>query len=132
MSKAYRLTQLTSTMPDKIGLLAEVTTAIFAAGINLKAISAYGMEGEAEFMMVTDNNDKAKDVLAKLGAEVKEEAVIAVEMPDRPGELQKVAKKIAEAGININYMYGTAGSGESVVCIFRTADEEKTIEAVNM
>jgi hypothetical protein len=131
MSKAYKLTQLEFKMPDKVGLLAEITTALAERGINLKAICAYGVEGQAEFLLVTDDNEKAQEVLKKLGVQVNEEEVTAVEMPDEPGALQKVAKKIAEAGINISYMYGTAGAGESAVCIFKTPDEERTVKAIS-
>jgi hypothetical protein len=118
-------------MPDRVGLLAEVTTALAEANINLRAICAYGVEGEAEFLLIADNNEKARSALNKLGIKVREEVVTAVEIPDKPGELQKVAKKIAEAGININYMYGTGGTGGSAICIFKTADEDRTVEVIN-
>ena len=51
----------------------------------------YGMGDEGYFMIVTDNNAKAKKILTQMGAEVKTEEVIAVELANRPGELQKVA-----------------------------------------
>ena len=52
-------------------------------------------------------------------------------MTNTPGELQKVAKKIGDAGIDIEYMYATAGAGKTATCIFRTADDKKAIRAIN-
>ncbi len=131
MSRAFKLNQLVFMLPDQVGLLNKITTALADENVNIKAICAYGLEGEANFMMVTDDNAKAKEALSKIGVDVKEEAVTAVEMEDKPGELQKVARKIAEAGINILYMYGTTAGAESAICIFRTLDADQTIAVVN-
>ena len=54
-----------------------------------------------------------------------------MEIPNKVGELQKVAKKIADAGIDIYYMYGTVGTGKSSLCVFKTADDNKAIKVIN-
>lgn len=131
MAKALKTKQLSFTMPDKAGLLLEVTTALSGAKISISAICAYGMDNKAYFMLTTDSNAKARKALAKLAGRIDEEDVIGIEMPDRVGELQKVAKKIADAGINIVYMYGTTGAGRSSTCIFKTSDDKKAIKAIN-
>ena len=89
------------------------------------------MEGRAYFMLITDSNAKAKKALTSVGVNVKEEDVISVEMPNKSGELQRVAKKISDAGINIHYIYGTAGAGKTSVCIFKTADDKMAIKVIN-
>lgn len=131
MAKAKRIKQLSFTMPNRVGLLSEVSTAIAGAKVNINAICAYEMEDKAYFMLTTDSNAKAKKALIPLGVEVKEEDIIAVEMPNKVGELEKVAKKIANAGIDINYMYGTTGAGKSSICLFKTVDDKKAIRAIN-
>ncbi len=130
MAKAYKINQLTLTMPDRVGLLNEITKALAGANINITAVRAHGIAGNAEFMLLTDDNDKARDALTSSGFDVGEEAAVAVELINQPGELQSVASKIAEAGININYSYGTTGVGEYAICIFKTSDDDKTIEVV--
>jgi hypothetical protein len=89
------------------------------------------MEGTAYFMLTTNSNAKAKKALAPFGAAIEERDVVEVEVADKPGELQKVAKKVADAGIDIEYMYATAGSGKKETCIFMTADNAKAIKAIN-
>jgi hypothetical protein len=56
---------------------------------------------------------------------VTEEDVILVEMPNRVGEMQKVAAKIAAAGINISYAYATVGSGRFAFCVLKTNNDKK-------
>ncbi|MEW6418262.1 MAG: ACT domain-containing protein [Nitrospirota bacterium] len=131
MAKAKKSKQLSLIMPNRVGLLSEVSTAIASAKVNINAICAYEMEDKAYFMLSTDSNAKAKKALGPLGVEIKEEDVVAVEMLNKVGELQKVAKKIAEAGINIIYMYGTVGSGKSSICVFKTSDDKKAIKVIN-
>jgi hypothetical protein len=62
---------------------------------------------------------------------VKEEDAVITEMPNKAGALQKVAKKIADAGININYLYGTAGTGKFSMCVLKTADDKKVVKLIN-
>lgn len=131
MAKAKRAKQLSFMMADRAGLLSEVTTALADAKVNISNICAYNMQGEANFMLTADSNAKAKKALAPLGVEIKEYDVFVVEMPNKPGELQKVAKKIADAGINIIYLYGTTGSGRSVTGVFTTSDDAKAVKLIN-
>ena len=131
MAKAKKVKQLSFMMPDRAGLLSEITTALSSAKVNLNAICAYRMQGEANFMLTADSIAKAKKALAPLGVELKENDVFAVEMTNKPGELQKVAKKIADAGIDILYIYGTTTAGRSATCVFATSDDAQAIKSIN-
>ena len=129
MTKAMKLKQISFTLPDKIGLLSEVAAFITAAKINIEAICAYGMGEEGRFMIITDNNAKAKKVLSQMGAEVKSEDVIAVEVPNKIGQLQQTARKISDAGIDIAYVYGSPVK-QKMTLIFKTADDKKALKAL--
>ena len=82
-------------------------------------------------MVLTENSAKAKKVLGSLKTKVEEEDVVTVELPNKVGELEKVAKKIADAGVDILYLYGTAGTGKTSICVFKTANDNKAIKAIN-
>ena len=131
MAKARKAKEISFTMPNKAGLLSEVSRAISGASVNITAICAYAMGDTAYFMLTTASNVKAKKALEPLGVVIEESDVVEVELLNRPGELQKVAKRIADADIDIEYMYATAGAGKSTSCIFKTADNQKAIKAIN-
>lgn len=131
MARAKRVKQLSFTIPNKSGLLSEITSVVTAAKANINTICAYEQEDNAYFMLITDSNAKAKKLLDKLNIESTEDDVVIVEMPNKVGKLQEVAEKIAGAGININYMYGTTGTGRSSVCVFKTSDNKKAIRVIN-
>lgn len=131
MVKAKKSKQLSFEMPNKIGALAAVNTVIADAKVNISAVCAYGMGKKAYFMVLAENNAKAKKALGSLKAKVEEEDVVTVELSNKVGELEKVAKKIADAGVDILYLYGTAGKGKTSICVFKTANDNKAIKAIN-
>jgi hypothetical protein len=47
-----------------------------------------------------------------------EAEVVQVKLPHRPGELARVASRLGEADININYAYCGSESGTNVPLIF--------------
>jgi len=111
-------------------LLSELSSFLTAAKINIEAICAYGMGDEGYFMIVTDNNAKAKKVISQMGAKVKVEEVIAAEMPNKVGQLRQVAKQISDAGVDIHYVYGSPVRGK-MTAIVKTADDKKALKALN-
>jgi hypothetical protein len=130
MAKARKVKEISFSLGDRVGLLAEVTTVLAKAKVNINAICAYGMEGNASFMLTTSSNAKAKKALAPLGVAIEEKDVVQVEMANKPGELQKVAQRIADAGIDIQYIYATTGGGKAA-CVFKSADDRTAMKVIN-
>lgn len=129
MAKTMKMKQLTFSLPNKIGLLSELASFITGAKINIQAICAYEMGEEGHFMIITDNNAKAKKVISHMGAEVKTEDVIAVEVPNKMGQLQQVTKRISSAGIDISCVYGSPVKSRMTL-ILKTADDKKALKAL--
>lgn len=129
MAKAMKIKQLSFSLPNRIGMLSELSSFLTAAKINIEAICAYGMGDDGYFMIVTDNNTKAKKVISQMGAEVKVEDVIAAEVPNKVGQLRQVAKKISDAGVDIHYVYGSPVKGKMTL-VFQTADDKKALKAL--
>src|SRR4030042_5231743 len=129
MAKARKVKEIRLSMPNKVGLLSEVTTAVANAKVNINAICAYVLENNAFFNLITSSNTKAKKALALLGFGIEEKDVIQVELPNKPGELQKVAKRIADAGIDIDFMYATTAGGKAAG-VLKTADDQKAMKEI--
>ena len=125
MTSARTAMQLVCSVPTKVGLLADIAEGLRLAGVNILAISAYERDGMAKFLMVTSDNAKATEAICGIGAEVNEKSVLVVSMPNTPGALEVAARKIAEAGINIEYTYGTAGAADMATVVVKTADDEQ-------
>lgn len=129
MAKAKKVKEIRLSMPNRVGLLSEITAPVAKAKVNIIAACAYSLENTAYFDLIVSSNAKAKKALAPLGYTLEEKEVIQVELPNKAGELQKVAKKIADAGIDIEFMYATAAGGKAI-CILKTVDDQKALKVI--
>jgi hypothetical protein len=131
MAKAKKTKLLSFTLPNKVGQLAAAGDLIAAEKLDITAFCAKDAGNTAEFLLLTDKNAKAKKALAPLGVEIKEEDAVIVRLANKPGRLQKVAKKLAEAQINIHASWATALSGKTAACIMMTSDDAKAVASIN-
>ena len=131
MAKAKIVKLISFNLPNKMGQLAAVSELIAGAKASINAFRASDAGPNAEFTIAVKNVAKAKKALAPLGATIKEEDAICVEMPNKAGRLFKAAKRLAEAGINITSSWATAFTGKTASCILMTADVKKALAALN-
>lgn len=106
--------------PTRVGLLADVTGALDAAGVNILAIGAYDKGEMGEFLLLTSNNKAAFEALEPLGGEVDLSPVVVAEVANEPGELARVAKKLAQHGINVSQIHATTTDSPTAMIVLRT------------
>src|SRR5207302_1895034 len=66
-------------------------------------------DGRGTIRMIVDKRATAKRVFAHHLWETTEEEVLLVALPDSPGSLGKIAHKLREASVNIDYEYAGLG-----------------------
>jgi hypothetical protein len=106
MAKA---TQLTVSVENRPGMLGEVGSALGAKSVNILAFMGTVTDNRGTIRMVVDNRAAAKRVFAEHGWETTEEQVLVVALPDKPGSLGRIAHKLREASVNIDYAYAGLG-----------------------
>lgn len=78
--------------------------------------------------LITDNPTKALEVLGKAGYKVNVQEVIGLVLDNKPGILNKISRRLGDAGINIAYTYGSGFSdSEAALFIFKVSDMEKAV-----
>jgi hypothetical protein len=101
---------LTITLEDRPGRLADLGEATGKAGVNIEGLSATTGGGSAEVHVLVDDAATAREALTSAGIDVEAESdVLVVDVEDRPGTMGEVARKIAEAGVNVGLAYSTFG-----------------------
>lgn len=98
---------------NKPGELAKVCELLGANGVNIKAISSERNHQRPMIRIVTDDEATAKSALNRTGIQFDLKDVMTVRLMDRPGELGKVARKLARAMVNVDSIYIIGKEGGS-------------------
>jgi hypothetical protein len=107
---------LTIPLEDRPGRLADLGEATGKAGINIEGMCAVSGGGSAEVHVLVDDAAGAREALASAGIQVGAESnVLVIDVEDRPGTMGQVARKVADAGVNIGLAYATFGGVKLVV-----------------
>jgi hypothetical protein len=103
------------TLENRPGTLADLSEALGRAGVNIEGICGFAREvrgGEdREFVthiahILVEDAAKAEKALRATGIRVEDQReALIIDIRNRPGELAAVTRRIADAGINIDFFY---------------------------
>ena len=103
-------TDFTITMEDRPGSLAKLGETMGKAGINIEGACAVTGGGKGEIHILVPDAAAARSALKAAGISVtSEREVLVVDAKDRPGELGRISRKLADAGVNIQLFYISTG-----------------------
>lgn len=97
--------QLSVFVENKSGRLAEITSIIAKANIDIRALSIADTTDFGILRLVVDKPDEAEKALKEAGLTVSLTSVIAVGINDKPGGFAGAMKVLSEKEISIEYMY---------------------------
>lgn len=118
-----RIPQLSLFVANSPGAMADIASILGEIGVNIRAMSLADTKDFGVLRMVLDDTDKAQRVLKDYGHPVRRTEVIAVEIADRPGALGSLLRVVADAGMNVEYMYAfVQKNGDQAVLILRLED----------
>lgn len=127
--------QLSVFLENKEGRLQEVFNLLKDADVNVVSASLADTKDYGILRALVSDNDKAQNTLKEHGISSKLVDVIAITMPHTVGSLSKVLNAIADAGINVIYMYGlSTGDGGASIAL-KTNDipgTEKALEGLEV
>ncbi|MEW5747756.1 MAG: ACT domain-containing protein [Candidatus Thermoplasmatota archaeon] len=112
---------------DKPGELAKVCEILGNNGVNIKGIASERNNSRPLIRVVTDDEATAKAALTRSGIGFDLRDVIPIRLPDKPGELGKVAKKLARAMVNVDSIF-ILGKDSGHTEMVLTVDNKKKAE----
>lgn len=124
------LKQLTVFVENKQGTLVNVTDILAAQSVNIRALSIAETEGYGILRLIVDNEAKAEKLLAEAGYLIKITEVVGVKIGDAPGKLSYVLRTLADAGINMEYLYAFMARTERHAYVVLRVENNEATEAV--
>lgn len=122
------ITQISVFLENKKGRLKEVCACLAAAKIDIRALSLADTRDFGVLRLIVNDPNRAREALKKKGFVVHETSVIAVEVEDHPGGLNKILSLLDRNDINVEYMYATVERAQNhAVVIFKVDAQKKAI-----
>lgn len=109
--------QLSIFLENKTGRLNDVTKVLSKAGVNMRAFSVADNSDFGILRLLVDDTDKAKQVLKENGFAVSTTDVIALNISNTAGTLDKILDLLAQAKVYIEYMYAFSDGERASVAI---------------
>jgi hypothetical protein len=124
---------LTISLDDRPGTLADAGEALGKAGINIEGFAGMAVEGRGVMHILVDDAAGARAALGGAGITVEREddpLVMNIVSTDaaQPGALGAMARRVADAGVNVTAIY--IATGDRGVCV--TSDNDKARAALGM
>ncbi len=122
-------TQLSAFLANEPGVVARLCEELSEHGVNIRAMAVLDTVDIGTMRMVVDNLDIAKEALNKAGAAYVEVPVITIPIRNEQGGFGHIARILAAANINIEYVYATSVPGTDFsLGVFRVSDRDAALE----
>lgn len=123
--------QLSIYLQNEVGELDKLAKVIADANINLSSMNIADTTEFGICRIITDDNEKAFDVIRRAEFLVKSSNLVAIEVQNKPGRLSKVLEELAKESISIEYLYSyDQGEGKNLI-LFKTAQTEKAEKIIS-
>jgi hypothetical protein len=99
---------------NKPGILAEVSKAIADKGVNVVTGAVIGIGETGGFAFISNDETATRSALREANLKFREVEVMPISVSDEPGSLAKIAKKLADAGVNVEVILPTGMSGNKM------------------
>jgi len=120
--------EFTVLLEDGPGALGKVCRALADRGVNILALQSFPIGGKSVTRFIVDNPTAAKTVLVNARLTYQESEIVHAKLTHRPGELARVASRLGEANININYAYcGLEPGTNAPLVFFGVAEVDKAV-----
>jgi hypothetical protein len=107
------------------GELARVTHALARKNVNLKSVAALTLGNQGVLRLIADNVEAARSALQEGNIPFEESELVSVLLENRAGELEGVAGKLANAGLNLQAAYVIGLDGDLVELALAVDDPKK-------
>ncbi len=124
--------QLALFLDNRPGTLARVCDALSRARINIYAVTTSDTVDHSVIRMIVSDPRKALLLFEEHGTLVVESEVLMIEGDNKPGSLARIAQKLADANVNIEYCYcATPPDARKGLLILRTSNAKKALKVLN-
>ena len=121
--------QISVFMDNKPGQLSGVMEIIKESGINVRALSLADTKDFGILRIIVHDTEKAVDALKDAGYAVTVNEIVAITIPDSPGQLSRVLEILGKDNVNLEYLYAFTGASDRAVSFVLRVNENDAAAA---
>lgn len=118
------------TLSNRPGGLADLAEGLGEKGINISGIAAATNGETGAIALITNDDAGTKSALEAKGVSFREIEVVSAGLEDRPGSLGEAARRLADAGVNIELVMPTGMQGSRITVALGVDDPARAREAL--
>ena len=123
--------QISVFLENRTGQLAAITRLLAEANVDIRAISIAETADYGLARMIVDDSHKASSILLQHGDILSMTPVWAGEVPDRPAGLSELLEVLAEAQVDVEYMYSLfTHRNDCAYMVMRVSDDPRFLDAL--
>jgi hypothetical protein len=104
-------------VPNRAGELAKASEALAAKNVNISTVGALGRDDQGFIGLLTSDDATARAALDEAGVTFQTRPCVTVTVPNRPGELARVTRRLADAGVNLEFVAPTALTDPATIAL---------------
>jgi hypothetical protein len=105
-------------LEDRPGTLADIADAIAEKGINIAGVAGATGGGGGAIALLTNDEAGTRSVLDASGSRYRQVPLATASLENKPGMLAEAARKLANAGVNIEAIFPTGMEGGKITVAF--------------
>jgi hypothetical protein len=115
--------QITVAIENQPGQLARVSELLAGRSVNIEAIAVIDSIEQGVIRLITSDPQLSRQLLREAGFYVIEGDVLVLDVTDKIGRLAQVSAALAQAKINIDYVYGSSEhAGQPMRLVLKISD----------
>lgn len=121
--------QISVFVDNKPNQLTGVMKLLKESGINIRALSIADTKDFGILRMIVNDTEKACDTLRDASYAVTVTEIIAISIPDSPGQLSRVLDILGGEEVNLEYLYAFTGASDRAVSFVIRVDDNENASA---
>ena len=123
--------QYTVFLPNKPGALSQFIELFANEGINIIGVASEIHDESGIIKIAMDSDKKFSYLLTRAGFTTLETSMLSIDLEDKPGELLKLTKILAQNDINITTVYGTSYGNKVSRILLNVSNPETALEILS-
>lgn len=115
--------------PNQPAVVRRLTQRLSQEGVNIDSLLMETFGDVAYFRFLLEKESGLRAALEGEGFHVVDDKVFRLDLPNRPGEIDRLTRKLAEQGVAVRYLYGTS-HGRTTKVVFAVDRPEEAAGVV--